>query len=65
MSKAEIARFLITGNLTGKAALQSKRDGSPHMVPIWFVLDNENSSRGKIGNIIFTTGETFYPCYKE
>ena len=56
MSKAEIARFLMQGTFTGKLATV-KKDGSSHVVPIWFVLDNENS-RGKIGNIVFTTGET-------
>jgi PPOX class probable F420-dependent enzyme len=56
MSKAEIAKFLMQGTFTGKLATV-KKDGSSHVVPIWFVLDNENS-RGKIGNIVFTTGET-------
>jgi Pyridoxamine 5'-phosphate oxidase len=26
-------------------------------VPIWFVLDNGNSKEGKVGNIIFATGD--------
>ncbi len=56
MSKAEIARFLMQGTFTGKLATV-KKDGSSHAVPIWFVLDNGNS-RGKVGNIIFTTGDT-------
>ena len=56
MSNTEIARFLMQGTFTGKLATV-KKDGSSHVVPIWFVLDNENS-RGKIGNIVFTTGET-------
>jgi PPOX class probable F420-dependent enzyme len=56
MSKAEIARFIMQGTFTGKLATV-KKDGSSHIAPIWFVLDNENS-RSKIGNIIFTTGET-------
>src|SRR5919106_5422273 len=56
MSKTEIARFLMQGTFTGKLATV-KKDGSSHVVPIWFVLDNKNS-RGKIGNIVFTTGET-------
>ena len=30
--------------------LQLEKDGSSHVVPIWFVLDNENSKRrGRIG----------------
>jgi PPOX class probable F420-dependent enzyme len=55
MSKAEIGKFLMQGTFTGKLATV-KKDGSSHVVPIWFVLDNENN-RGKVGNIIFTTGD--------
>jgi PPOX class probable F420-dependent enzyme len=61
MSKAEIGRFLMQGTFTGKLATV-KKDGSSHVVPIWFVLDNRNSSSsrgGKIGrDIILTTGDT-------
>jgi PPOX class probable F420-dependent enzyme len=56
MSKAQIGRFLIQGTFTGKLATV-KKDGNPHVVPIWFVLDKGNS-RGKVGDIIFTTGDT-------
>ncbi|MGH9977899.1 MAG: PPOX class F420-dependent oxidoreductase [Nitrososphaeraceae archaeon] len=56
MSKAEIGKFLMQGTFTGKLATV-KKDGSSHVVPIWFVLDNGNT-RGKVGNIIFTTGDT-------
>ena len=38
MSKAEIGRFLMRGTFTGKLATV-KKDGSSHVVPIWFVLD--------------------------
>jgi nitroimidazol reductase NimA-like FMN-containing flavoprotein (pyridoxamine 5'-phosphate oxidase superfamily) len=38
MSKAQIGRFLIQDTLTGKLATV-KKDGSSHVVPIWFVLD--------------------------
>src|SRR5215467_8281935 len=31
------------------------KDGSSHVVPIWFVLDDKNS-KGGLGDIIFTTG---------
>ena len=55
MSKEEIARFVMQGTFTGKLATVRK-DGSSHVVPIWFVLDNENSKRR--GNIIFTTYST-------
>jgi PPOX class probable F420-dependent enzyme len=56
MSKAEIARFLMQGTFTGKLATV-KKDGSSHVVPIWFVLDN-GKGRTKVGDIIFTTVET-------
>jgi hypothetical protein len=55
MSNTEIARFLMQDTFTGKLATV-KKDGSSHVVPIWLVLDNENS-RGKIENIVFATGE--------
>jgi len=58
MSKEEIARFVMQDTLTGKLATV-RIDGSSHVVPIWFVLDNENSKRRRrIGDIIFTTDST-------
>jgi len=39
------------GTLTGKLATV-KKDGSPHVVPIWFVLDDGENN---IEDIIFTT----------
>jgi PPOX class probable F420-dependent enzyme len=54
MSKAEIRRFLMQGTLTGKLATV-KREGSSHVVPIWFVVDNRNT-KSIVGDIIFTTG---------
>ena len=56
MSKAEVARFLMQGTFTGKLATV-KKDKSPHVVPIWFVVEN-GKGRGKAGNIILTTGDT-------
>ena len=56
MSKAEVARFLMQGTFTWKLAT-IKKDGSPHVVPIWFVVEN-GKGRGKAGNIILTTGDT-------
>ena len=53
MSKAE-TRFLMQGTFTGKLATV-KEDGSSHVVPIWFVLDDTNSEAG-LCDIIFTTG---------
>jgi PPOX class probable F420-dependent enzyme len=58
MSKEEIARFVMQGTFTGKLATV-RNDGSSQVVPIWFVLDNENSkSRRSTRNIIFTTDST-------
>lgn len=56
MSISEVARFLMQGTFTGKLATV-KKDGSPHVVPIWFVVEN-SKGRSKVGNIIFTTGDT-------
>ncbi|MGH9978508.1 MAG: PPOX class F420-dependent oxidoreductase [Nitrososphaeraceae archaeon] len=58
MSNKEIKKFLTQGTFTAKIATV-KKDGSPHVVPIWFVLDDEQYDRkvNKIGDIIFTTYE--------
>jgi PPOX class probable F420-dependent enzyme len=53
MSKKEIRKFLMHDTLTGKLATV-KKDGSPHVVPIWFILDDIDNS----DNIIFTTCST-------
>ena len=45
-------------SLTGKLT-PIKKDGGSHVVPIQFVLDDDdNSSRGRVGDIIFTTDNT-------
>jgi PPOX class probable F420-dependent enzyme len=64
MSRKEIKKFLMQGTFTGKLAT-TKKDGSSHLVPIWFVLDgnNNNNNNGRVGekekevyyDIIFTT----------
>jgi PPOX class probable F420-dependent enzyme len=57
MSQKEIKRFLTQGTFTGKLATV-KKDGSSHIVPIWFVLDGTNKNRsgdGRYEDIIFTT----------
>jgi general stress protein 26 len=54
MSKAETRRFIMQGTFTGKLATV-KKDGSSHVVPIWFMMDDTNS-KAKVGDIIFTTG---------
>ena len=41
MSDAERREFLTKGTRTGKLATV-RADGSPHVVPIWFVLDGDS-----------------------
>jgi PPOX class probable F420-dependent enzyme len=48
MSEEEIRPFLSSGTKTGKLATV-RPDGSPHVAPIWFVLDED-------GTVVFNTG---------
>jgi PPOX class probable F420-dependent enzyme len=48
MSPEERRAFLLHGTRTGKLAVP-RADGSPHVVPIWFVLDSDD--------VMFTTGD--------
>ncbi len=48
MARDEIRFFLLQGTFTGKLGTINE-DGTPHIVPIWFILDDE-------GNIVFNTG---------
>jgi PPOX class probable F420-dependent enzyme len=62
MSRKEIRKFLTQGTFTGKLATV-KKDGSSHIVPIWFVLDgsgkkSRSGRKGKDDDIIFTTDGT-------
>ena len=57
MSKNETKKFLMQGTFTAKLTTVNK-DGSPHVVPVWFVLDErKNRTAKKIEDIIFTTYE--------
>lgn len=47
MTKAEYREFLLRGTKTGKLATV-RRDGRPHVVPIWYDLDGDT--------LVFTTG---------
>jgi PPOX class probable F420-dependent enzyme len=47
MTKAERREFLLRGTRTGKLATVRK-DGRPHVVPVWFLLDGDD--------VVFTTG---------
>ena len=56
MTKSEIKKFLMKDTFTGKLATV-KKNGSPHVVPIWFIVEEINSTnRTRVGNIYFTTG---------
>lgn len=46
MSQAEWRAFVSAGTRTGMVAT-TRRDGSPHVVPVWFVLDGDD--------LVFTT----------
>ena len=48
MTKDEIKNFLLQGTFTGKLGTINK-DGTPHVVPIWYTVDEEE-------NVIFNTG---------
>jgi PPOX class probable F420-dependent enzyme len=48
MTKAEYREFLLRGTKTGKLATV-RRDGRPHVVPIWYDLDGDT--------LVFTTGD--------
>jgi PPOX class probable F420-dependent enzyme len=54
MTKSEIKKFLMKDTFTGKLATVKKK-GSPHVVPIWFVVEVNSRNRNRIGNIYFTT----------
>ncbi|MEV0425752.1 PPOX class F420-dependent oxidoreductase [Micromonospora sp. NPDC050495] len=49
MTDGEWQRFVAEGTRTGKLAT-TRADGSPHLVPVWFVLDGDD--------VLFNTGKT-------
>ncbi|MFB9840452.1 PPOX class F420-dependent oxidoreductase [Actinoallomurus acaciae] len=49
MSTAEWREFVSSGTRTGKAAV-TRADGTPHVTPIWFLLDGDD--------LVFTTHES-------
>jgi PPOX class probable F420-dependent enzyme len=54
MTKSEIKKFLMKDTFTGKLA-SVKKNGSAHVVPIWFVVEVNSRNRNRVGNIYFTT----------
>src|SRR3954462_393411 len=49
MSEQEWHAFVMDGTRTAKVAT-ARKDGRPHVVPVWFVLDGDD--------VVFTTGAT-------
>jgi PPOX class probable F420-dependent enzyme len=47
MTSEQVHAFLSAGTRTGKLAT-TMRDGTPHVMPVWFVLDG--------GDVVFMTG---------
>ena len=47
MTESEWREFVSAGTRTGKVAL-TRKDGSPHVTPVWFVLDGDD--------LLFNTG---------
>ena len=47
MAQEEWQAFVMEGTRTAKVAT-ARKDGRPHVVPVWFVLDGED--------VVFTTG---------
>src|SRR3954453_17517590 len=47
MSEQEWHAFVMDGTRTAKVAT-ARKDGKPHVIPVWFVLDGED--------VVFTTG---------
>jgi PPOX class probable F420-dependent enzyme len=49
MTETQWREFVSGGTRTGKAGV-TRADGTPHVTPIWFVLDGDD--------LVFTTGES-------
>ncbi|WP_335972032.1 PPOX class F420-dependent oxidoreductase [Streptomyces sp. CA2R106] len=52
MTEAEWRKFATTGTRTGKLAVQ-RRNGRPHVTPVWFVLDDTDPADIRV---VFMTG---------
>lgn len=52
MTDAEWRTFVLTGTRTGKLATH-RRDGRPHVTPVWFLLD-DGGTAGET-RVVFTT----------
>jgi PPOX class probable F420-dependent enzyme len=57
MTGAEWRSFAMTGTRTGKLAVRRK-DGRPHVTPVWFTLDGTDPDTPHGVSVVFTTGAT-------
>jgi PPOX class probable F420-dependent enzyme len=55
MTDAEWRSFVMTGTRTGKIAVQRK-DGRPHVTPVWFALDDTDPGAPYGVTVVLTTG---------
>ncbi len=53
MDRDEWLSFAMAGTRTGKLAVV-RADGSPHVAPVWFVIDSADG----VDRIVFNTGES-------
>ena len=53
MSREEIEAFLMSGTRTGKVSTVRK-DGRPHLAPIWFVLDSNKDNNNNNNKVLFS-----------
>lgn len=54
MSEAEWRAFALSGTRTAKLATHRK-DGRPHVTPVWFLLDEAESAETGRPQVLFTT----------
>lgn len=59
MSEREIKELLMHGTFAAKL-VTVRNDGSPLLVPIWFVLDDDDRNNGQIGDIVLTTYDSSF-----
>jgi PPOX class probable F420-dependent enzyme len=57
MSDAEWRSFVSAGTRTGKLAV-TRKDGRPHVTPVWFLLDDSDPGAPHGVRVVLTTGAT-------
>lgn len=53
MTEDEWRSFVLSGTRTGKLAT-NRKDGRPHVTPVWFLLDEVDDAGGPV-RVVFTT----------